>query len=223
MNSLNKLSEITVLFVGDRLLTDGDVPEQFCRIASKQYRTVHLHKQCADDNRLEDHCKVLQRPEWKSVCERADVVIVQEQGGIFGERSLHAIDELCTLFAEGTPIYSLITELDYPKELIVTKNNSYVYGGYAHHLLVGGGILPYEQLHQTGSVVPSKLYGYLTACVLYGTLFGVSCEMLSDESLDPEEIPGDSDRLKRETMRRIKRAADMACEFSREHAEGLKP
>lgn len=223
MNSLNKLSEITVLFVGDQLLTEGDIPEQFCKIAARQYRTVHLHKQCADDYRLTDHCKALQSPERKPVYEGADVVIVQEQGGIIGENTMLAIEELTELFADGTPIFSLITELDYPKELTEIKNNRYVYGGYAHHLLVGGGILPYEQLHRTGSVVPSKLYGYLTACVLYGTLFDVSCETLSDIGLDPEQIPGDSDRLKRETMRRIKRAADMACEFSREHARMLKP
>lgn len=218
MNSFSKLGEITVLFVGTDLLTQGAIPESFCMIASRQYRTIHLEQKCAKDYRLIDHLKELNRPEWLEACRSADLVIVQELGGAVGEDTMRAIEGIRALLTPDTPIYSLISELDYPKKLEATDNHYYIYGGYAHHLLVGGGILSYEQLHKADTPLPNKLYGYLVACVMYGTLFSVDCEMFSDDFLPPEEIPGESDRLKRETMRRIKRAAGMACEFSREHA-----
>lgn len=223
MNALSKQSEITVLFVGDGLLAESGVPELFCSLSKMNHRTIHLHQKNKAGYRLSQHVEELAGADWNELRETADVVILQEYSGEVGEDTYSAITEICGLFSPDTRFFSLITELDYPKELKAIDNHRYIYSGYAHHVLVEGNILAYEQLHQQESMVPNELYRYLIVCVLYGTLFSVKCEMLSDEFIAPEHIPGETDRLKRETMRRIKRAADMACEFSREHAAMLKP
>ncbi|MFA9379480.1 MAG: hypothetical protein ACERKO_00325 [Acetanaerobacterium sp.] len=222
MNSFNKNSEVTVLFVGNSLTGSGRLPEHLSSIAQKQYRTIHLHQKINEGYHLAQHAQELSGERYAAIREQAEVVILQEYGGAFCAETLPLIAQIRALFRPDVQICSLITELDYPKELLALDNHRYLYGGYAHHLMVDGGILTYEQLHLEGDTQPNELYGYLVACVIFGTLFLADCENLDDEFLDPAVIPGESERQKRETMRRIKRAANMACEFSREHAMMLR-
>lgn len=222
MNSFSKLAEPSVLFAGGSLLTAGGAAKLLCELASRQYRSIRpFHS--AGALTAAQHLEELKAPVWKAALAAANAVILEQRGEEQADDPSAVIQELRGLLAPNTPVYTLIGEEGYPRELPLVEGNAYVYAGYAMRLLVDGGILTYEQLHRPGTREPNHLHGYLAACVIYGTLFTADCEQFADDFLPPDEIPGESDRLKRETMRRLKRAANMACDFSREHATLLKP
>ncbi|HOV69957.1 MAG TPA: hypothetical protein PLZ84_06490 [Clostridia bacterium] len=210
---------LNIVFIGNSLIGLSLTAKRFDEIAQLYNRKVKTYNRWVAEASLTELAQQYASGQYNDLLECADIVILQEAGGLVQSETKDAIEEFQELFNERAIFYflpiSFSTNLDDASQYEISGigNIQNINSFYTAYYMLEH--FSYDDLTYRDNRRPNMLYGLALASTIYFTIFNHDNIETLFENLDSNIIPGETEEEEAEVAKHMKEAVKKALEHKR--------